>query len=269
MATYAIGDIQGCAKTFLALLETLKFKPKKDKLWLAGDLVNRGPDSLMVLRHVYGIKESVRLVLGNHDLHLLAVASGAGTLRADDTIHDILNAPDRHDLLRWLRHQPVFFKNGKHAMVHAGLLPTWSFKTATALSSELETLLQSDSYDELLANMRGSKPKNWSETLTGWKRYRVLLNAFTRMRVCDKRTGGMNFSYKGPYETIPDSCKAWFEFPSKRSSEVTLICGHWSALGVHIKANIVSLDSGCVWGGPLTAYCLDTQEITQVSNQET
>ena len=268
MATYAIGDIQGCAKTFLALLETIEFKPKEDQLWLAGDLVNRGPGSLTVLRYIYGSKESGQIVIGNHDLHLLAVAGGVGTLRDDDTILDILNAPDRQELLEWLRQQPVFFKDGNHAMVHAGLLPGWSFNSAKGLSLELEAILRSDTYKELLANMRGSKPKHWSEELTGWERYRVLLNAFTRMRVCDKKTGGMDFSYKGPYETIPDASTAWFDLPTERPLDVTLICGHWSALGVYIKANLVCLDSGCIWGGPLTAYCLDTKKIVQAPNQD-
>ena len=268
MATYAIGDIQGCAKTLLALLETLEFNPDVDQLWLAGDLVNRGPDSLKVLRYIYSIKESVRIVLGNHDLHLLAVACGVGTMRADDSIHDILNASDRHDLLKWLRQQPLFFKDGKYAMVHAGILPAWDFTKAKALSSEIEALLQSDRYVDLLANMRGSKPSYWSEELTGWERCRVLLNVFTRMRVCDKKTGHMHFSYKGPYETIPEFSAAWFDLPAERSEDVTLICGHWSALGVHLKSNLASLDSGCIWGGPLTAYCLDTREITQTPNQD-
>ena len=268
MATYAIGDIQGCAKTLLALLETLEFNPKFDQLWLAGDLVNRGPDSLKVLRYIYSIKESVKIVLGNHDLHLLAVASGVGTMRPDDSIHDILNASDRNDLLKWLRQQPLFFKDGEYAMVHAGILPTWDFTKAKALSLEIETLLQSDRYIELLANMRGSKPSSWSEELAGWERCRVLVNAFTRLRICDKKTGHMDFSYKGPYDTIPEPSAAWFDLPTERPADVTLICGHWSALGVHQKSNLASLDSGCVWGGPLTAYCLDTREITQTPNQD-
>jgi bis(5'-nucleosyl)-tetraphosphatase (symmetrical) len=268
MATYAIGDIQGCAKTLLALLETLKFNSDVDQLWLTGDLVNRGPDSLKVLRYIYSIKESVKMVLGNHDLHLLAVASGVGTISADDSIYDILNAPDRCDLLEWLRQQPLFFKDGGYAMVHAGILPTWNFTKAKALSLEIEALLQSDRYIDLLANMRGSKPSSWSEELAGWERCRVLVNAFTRLRICDKKTGHMDFSYKGPYNTIPEPSAAWFDLPTERPADVTLICGHWSALGVHLKSNLASLDSGCIWGGPLTAYCLDTREITQTPNQD-
>ncbi|MDA0236910.1 MAG: symmetrical bis(5'-nucleosyl)-tetraphosphatase [Proteobacteria bacterium] len=267
MATYAIGDIQGCAKTFLTLLKTLNFNADGDRLWLVGDLVNRGPDSLTVLRYLHNIKTSVQMVLGNHDLHLLAVASGVESLRADDTIDDVLNAPDKQELLFWLRQQPLFFKDGRYALVHAGLVPSWDFAMAQALSSEVEALLKSDVHPELLKNMRGGKPQHWSEDLEGWERYRVILNAFTRMRVLDA-TGGMDFSYKGDYQNIPQNHTPWFDLPTKRPRDVTLICGHWSALGLHINPNLVSIDSGCIWGGPLTAYCLETQEVTQVINQD-
>jgi|TARA_B110000483_G_scaffold243450_1_gene333320 bis(5'-nucleosyl)-tetraphosphatase (symmetrical) len=267
MATYAIGDVQGCAKTLLTLLRTLHFDAGKDRLWLAGDLVNRGPDSLTVLRYLYNIKNSVQVVLGNHDLHLLAVASGGASLRDDDTIGDVLNAPDSQELLYWLRQQPLFFKKDHHALVHAGLLPSWDFVMAQALSSEIETLLKSDAHPELLKNMRGGKPPHWSEKLEGWERYRVIINAFTRMRVCDE-TGGMDFTYKGNCENMPENYSPWFNLPTQRPKNITLICGHWSALGLHIDRNLVSIDSGCIWGGPLTAYCLETQKITQVSNQD-
>lgn len=267
MATYAIGDIQGCAKTFLKLLKTLSFDPGNDRLWLVGDLVNRGPGSLTVLRHLYSIRTSVQVVLGNHDLHLLAVASGVASLRDDDTIDDVLNAPDKQELLLWLRQQPLFFKEGRHALVHAGLLPSWDFAKAQALSSEVEVLLKNDAHPDLLKNMRGGKPKYWSDDLKAWDRYRVILNAFTRMRVCDE-TGGMDFSYKGDYENIPQRYSPWFDLPTQRPRDVTLICGHWSALDLYITPNLVSIDSGCIWGGPLTAYCLETQEITQLANQD-
>lgn len=267
MSTYAIGDVQGCAKTFSTLLETLQFNPSKDRLWLAGDLVNRGPNSLSVLRYIYDNRAAIDIVLGNHDLHLLAVASGAVESRPDDTIDDILNASDKEKLLHWLRQQPLFHKKEGYAMVHAGLLPSWDLSTVQRLSAEIETILKSDSYAELFLNMKGNEPARWNDNLTSWSRYRFIINALTRMRSCIT-ADEIDLTYKGLYENIPRNSHAWFDLPMKMSPEITLIFGHWSALGLYQKANVICLDSGCIWGGPLTAYCLETQQITQVANQD-
>ena len=270
MATYAIGDIQGCYHAFSALLGRLKFNPKCDKLWLVGDLINRGSGSLEVLRWCYQHQNCIKTVLGNHDLHALVVAHGFKKATKSDTLQALLDAPDSDALLMWLRHQPLMFSDDNFAekpyvVVHAGLLPQWSIAEALSYASEVECALQADSYLEFLANMYGNLPNQWQTDLTGFDRLRVITNAMTRMRICTAQ-GEMEFTFKGELQDIPTGYFPWFDAPNRQSQTSQIICGHWSALGLHQRDNIHALDTGCLWGGQLTAMCLDTHTITQVNH---
>ena len=265
MATYAIGDIQGCYHAFMALLVRLAFNPKQDKLWFVGDLINRGSGSLEVLRWCYQHKALLKVVLGNHDLHALAVAHGLKPAHRGDTLQAIIDAPDVSELLTWLRHQPLMFVDSEYAMVHAGLFPQWTIAQALGLASEVECALQADSYCDFLTNMYGNLPNQWHEDLTGIARLRVITNAMTRMRICTA-TGEMEFAFKGELPDVPSGYMPWFDVPARRSSDTSIICGHWSALGLRQRENIVALDTGCLWGGKLTAFCLETKQITQVNH---
>ncbi len=269
MATYAIGDIQGCYHAFTALLARLKFNPKYDKLWLVGDLVNRGSGTLEVLRWCYQHQNSIKIVLGNHDLHALVVAHGFKKATKSDTLQALLDAPDCEALLTWLRHQPLMFADENHIgesyiMVHAGLLPQWSIAAALSYASEVECALQADSYLDFLANMYGNFPSQWQADLTAYDRLRVITNAMTRMRICTEE-GEMEFTFKGELQDIPSGYFPWFDVPNRQSQTSQIICGHWSALGLRQRNNIYALDTGCLWGGQLTALCLETQAITQVN----
>jgi len=264
MATYAIGDIQGCYGTFVRLLEVCGFRADLDRLWLVGDLVNRGPGSLEVLRHVRALGNSATVVLGNHDLYLLMVAQGGMKRRqGDDTLDEVLAAPDRDELLNWLRHQPLMHLEGGHAMVHAGLLPQWTATEARRLAAEVESALQADNYRDFLANMWGSEPAAWDEGLTGWPRLRVIVNAMTRMRFCTPE-GVMEFKAKGELHQAPSGYIPWFEVAGRQSADVTLVTGHWSALGLRLEPNFLALDSGCLWGGKLSALRLEDRALFQV-----
>ncbi|MFA6203470.1 MAG: symmetrical bis(5'-nucleosyl)-tetraphosphatase [Gallionella sp.] len=263
MAIYAVGDIQGCYTELVQLLEKIRFDPAVDKLWLVGDLVNRGADSLQVLRLVKSLGDAAITVLGNHDLHLLAVAYGQGRLHRGDTLDEILNAPDREELLTWLRHQRLLHVEGEFVLVHAGLLPGWTVAQAAGLAREVENALQSADYVDFLAHMYGNQPNAWDDTLTGYKRLRVITNALTRMRICTER-GRMEFEFKAEQQNIPEGYRPWFDVAGRASFNATVIFGHWSALGLMIKPNAVALDTGCLWGGPLTAIRLDDREIIQV-----
>lgn len=263
MATYAIGDIQGCFDALQQLLDTLGFNPTRDRLWLVGDLVNRGPQSLEVLRYVKGLGEAAVCVHGNHDLHLVMRDAGYGKVSKDDTLAPILEAPDRAELLAWLRRVPLFHVEGEYAMVHAGLLPGWSVTKARDLAAEVESRLAGDDYQSLLANMWGSEPNAWSDGLKGWERMRVIVNAMTRMRFCTK-DGVMNFKAKGPLSSAPPKHYGWFAVPGRKSANHTLVCGHWSALGLRVEPNLLALDSGCLWGGALTAVRLEDRKVTQI-----
>lgn len=267
MATYAIGDIQGCFRSFLHLIDLTGFNPQRDKLWLVGDLVNRGPDSLSVLRFIKQAGDAVITVLGNHDLHLLMVAAGLSESGSGDTIQAILDAPDKDDLLNWLRRQKLFHSDDEYAMVHAGLLPTWSIPLAEQLAYEVECALQHENYPETLTQMYGNEPDNWRDDRVGYKRLRVIINAMTRMRICSAE-GKMNFSFKGNIRNIPSGYLPWFEVPGRASRKTTLVFGHWSALGLHVTDNLIALDTGCVWGGPLTAIRLEDRKIFQVPSEE-
>ncbi len=265
MATYAIGDIQGCYHAFTALLASLKFNPKLDKLWLVGDLINRGSGSLEVLRWSYQHQNSIKIVLGNHDLHALAVAYGFKKANKSDTLQALLDAPDSDALLEWLRHQPLMIQADGYAMVHAGLLPQWTIEAALIYSREVEMALQANNYREFFANMYGNLPKQWQADLTGFDRLRVITNAMTRMRICTEQ-GEMEFAFKGELQDIPNGYRPWFDVPLRQSQAAKIICGHWSALGLRHRDNIYALDTGCLWGGQLTAMCLETQKFTQVNH---
>jgi bis(5'-nucleosyl)-tetraphosphatase (symmetrical) len=258
MATYAIGDVQGCFDELQALLAQLKLGAA-DRLWFVGDLVNRGPKSLDMLRFVRGLGERAVAVLGNHDLHLVSQHEGFERASKDDTFGDLLAAPDRRELVDWLRARPLMHAAGGYAMVHAGLLPQWSIAQALELAREVERALVAPDYREFLANMYGSEPARWSDALTGWDRLRVIVNAMTRMRFCT-RDGKMDFRAKGTKP--PRGYLPWFELRAPR--EPTIICGHWSALGLKLTPQLAALDSGCVWGGSLTSLRLEDRSIHRV-----
>ena len=264
MATYVIGDIQGCYNELQRLLEEVRFDPVQDKLWFVGDLVNRGPGSLEVLRLVKSLGDSAITVLGNHDLHLLAVAEGVSELHRSDTLDTVLGAPDREELLVWLRHQRLLHAEGNNVLVHAGLLPQWSVKQAAKLAREVEGALCGKDYAVFLARMYGNNPHGWDEELTGYKRLRVIVNAFTRLRICTPQ-GEMEFRFKGEVENMPEGYVPWFDVPGRRSADAAVYFGHWSALGLKVFPNVVALDTGCLWGGPMTAIRLEDRQLFQVS----
>ncbi len=263
MATYAIGDLQGCYKEFRQLLDLLGFDSATDKLWLVGDIVNRGPDSLILLRFIRALGDTVVMVLGNHDLHLLMVAEGCVRLHRSDTLQAILAAPDRDELLYWLRQQRLLYVEGDYVMVHAGLLPAWSVAQAALLAQEVEAALRGNDFHKFFSHMYGNQPDHWNDSLAGYDRLRVVTNAMTRMRVCTPG-GEMNFVYKGRVQDIPVGYLPWFEIPDRASQEATVICGHWSALDLQVRDNLVALDTGCLWGGSLTAMRLEDRKVFQV-----
>lgn len=265
MAIYAIGDVQGCYTELVNLLAEISFNRDQDKLWLVGDLVNRGPDSLAVLRLVKSLGDAAITVLGNHDLHLLAVAVGAAELHTEDTLADILAAPDRDELLTWLRQQPLLHVENNCVMVHAGLLPNWSIKQAQALAREVEAALRSDNYANYLAHIYGNTPNAWRDDLGGYKRLRVITNVLTRMRICTQQAE-MEYKFKGLQSNIPAGFMPWFNLPNRQTNDATVIFGHWSALGLITEKNLIALDTGCLWGGPLTAIRLEDRKIFQVAS---
>lgn len=263
MATYAIGDIQGCFDSFQRLLGLIRFDPAHDRLWLVGDLVNRGPHSLETLRFVKDLGAAAITVLGNHDLHLVMLAEGCSKRRDDDTLDAVLSAPDREALLVWLRTRPMMHVEDGYALVHAGLLPQWTVAQARALAGEVEAALRAENYQEFLAHMWGSEPPSWHDELAGWPRLRVIVNAMTRMRFCSAG-GVMDFKAKGEVEDAPKGFLPWFAVPGRRSADHVLVTGHWSALGLKIAPNLLALDSGCLWGRHLTAVRLPGREVFQV-----
>lgn len=265
MATYAIGDIQGCFQSLTALLNRVSFDPAHDRLWLVGDLVNRGPDSLHTLRFVRELGPAAVTVLGNHDLYLLMVAYGAIRNRGkDDTIQAVLDAPDREVLLSWLRTRPLMHVENGFAMVHAGLLPGWTVEQARALAREVEGALAGPYHSDLLHNMWGSEPAAWSDDLRDYERMRVIVNAMTRMRFCSA-DGVMDFKVKGEVTKVPKGYLPWFEVAGRKSADITVVFGHWSALGLRIEPNLMALDSGCLWGRELTAVRLEDRAVFQVA----
>lgn len=228
-----------------------------------GDLVNRGPDSLRCLRFVKSLGEAAVTVFGNHDFHLLCVAEGIEKRRKRDTLDDVLAAPDRDELLAWLRHRPLMHVEDGFALVHAGLMPEWTVQKARALAAEVEAKLRGPDYRALLARMYGDEPDRWSDDLTGIERLRVIVNAMTRLRVLDA-SGAMVLAFKGEPGDARKDWTPWFDFPGRRSGDHTVVCGHWSALGLLARPDLLSLDSGCVWGRALTGARLSDRKLYQV-----
>ena len=262
MSTYALGDIQGCYTELQALLELIHFNPNQDILWCTGYLVNRGPHSLEVLRFFKGLKKHAIVVLGNHDLHLLAVAHNRKNLKAQDTLTAILNAPDIEDLLIWLRHRPLLHHDADlgFIMIHAGLPPQWDLLQARQCASELEEILQGPNYTQYLDHLYGDKPKKWSNQLTGWERLRFISNCFTRLRYCNA-DGKLALKKKtNPFINNTED-KPWFKY---YHSNINILFGHWATLGYYTEPGIYALDSGCVWGGALTALRLEDKQVFTV-----
>ncbi len=247
---------------FEELLENIGFDPARDQLWLTGDLVNRGPKSLETLRLVKKLGQSVITVLGNHDLHFLAVAKKIRRSRAGDTFKQIRKAPDLDELTYWLRNQPLVHwdKKLKVIMTHAGVYPGWSRKQLIKNAQEVEKILRGDDFRELLRNMYGNTPRRWEDSLTGWKRSRFILNALTRMRYCDSRAR-LDFDIKGPPGKAHEKYMPWYKHPMMKCKKWRIVFGHWSSLGYMQRKNIISLDSGCVWGEKLTAVQLDAKYV--------
>lgn len=264
MATYAIGDVQGCHDALQALLGEIGFSPSRDMLWFVGDLVNRGSQSAEVLRFVRSLGDRAVVVHGNHDLHTLALAAGKTKRRADDTLEDLLAAPDRDELLEWLRLRPLLHVDGGYAMVHAGLLPSWTLAQAADLAAEVEAALRAPTHREFYPSLYGGRPNAWSDELRGPERLRVIVNAMTRMRFCTHE-GLMDFSVKGEPDKALPGYLPWFEVPGRRHRGVPIVCGHWSALGLRLTPELLALDTGCVWGGQLTAVRLEDRRVFQTS----
>jgi len=275
MKTYVIGDLQGCAHEAEALLEKIALDAGADthaRILFVGDLINRGPESLLALRRMKALAERsagrVEALLGNHDLHLLAVAAGAQAAGKSDTLDEILAAPDRDELMAWLRGRPLAMFVDAHLLVHAGVAPQWDAAQTMALAGEVEDVLRGDGWVDFLANMYGNHPDRWDDNLTGMDRLRCIVNALTRMRLC-LPDGTMDFAHKesesGP---IGSGLLPWFDLPGRRTMDVTVVFGHWSALGLILRPNLVGLDSGCVWGGKLTAVCLDDRGLLQIDCPE-
>lgn len=266
MATYAIGDIQGCFEDLQRLLAKLDFSPSRDRLWFAGDLVNRGPDSLETLRFIRDLDAEAVCVLGNHDLHLLAGAFDPSRIKPKDTLKEILDAPDREALLDWLRFQPLMHRDAElgFTMLHAGLPPQWDIAMAEACAQEMHEVLRGPDVRDFLDVMYGNQPDQWSSKLTGHDRLRFITNCFTRLRFCSD-DGKLALKEKGPPGSQLPGYQPWFEIESRRTRDVRIVFGHWSTLGDYRVENIFPLDTGCLWGGRLTALRLaDHPEWIQV-----
>ncbi|MDH3286470.1 MAG: symmetrical bis(5'-nucleosyl)-tetraphosphatase [Betaproteobacteria bacterium] len=262
MATYAIGDVQGCYDQLMRLLQRCGYDERRDRLWFVGDLVNRGPQSLATVRFVKGLGDCAVTVLGNHDLSLLVVAEGAHKGHASDTFGDILGAPDREELLHWLRRQNLMHAEGGYAMVHAGLLPQWSIDRALELARETEAALRGPACAEFLRNLYGNQPARWRDELAGYDRLRIIVNAMTRMRLVTA-DGTMQFSHKLGLANAPAGYVPWYDAPARASHDTRVIFGHWAALGLLVRDDVVCLDSGCVWGRKLSALRLEDRQLIQ------
>jgi bis(5'-nucleosyl)-tetraphosphatase (symmetrical) len=266
-ATYAIGDVQGCFDDLLRLLDKLEFDPELDQLWFTGDLINRGPNSLALLRFVKGLGSAAISVLGNHDLYLLAAAAGAVGIRKKDTIAEILDAPDCEELLFWLRHQPILHHDETlgYTMVHAGLPPQWDLAKAKQCAFELETVLQNFCYEDFFKHLCGEKPARWNEDLTGWERLRFIANCFTQMKFCDRKgrldLDGERRKLAGKKRSMP-----WFEVPGRASRRLQILFGHWAALDISKpeKHRVNPLDTGCANRGRFTALRLEDRRVIRV-----
>ena len=269
MTTYAVGDIQGCIKPLKCVLKKVSFDPQVDVLWSAGDIVNRGPKSLKTLRFLYRMRDSLVMVLGNHDLHLLAVAAGVRPPGRSDTLNKILKAPDRNELISWLHRQPLLHRQHGYTLVHAGIPPQWSVDKAAALASEVEAVLRSPDCVEFLRHMYGNEPAVWSDDLQGMARLRLITNYLTRMRYCTWK-GKLDLVSKGPRPNCGiNTVSAWFSHPQRKTLNDRILFGHWASLeGKTDTPNAIGLDTGCVWGGSLSLYNLETGEWTRCRCEE-
>lgn len=256
MALYLIGDVQGCDAPLGRLLEKIDFSPSRDTLHLLGDLVNRGPDSDRVLRRLMTYGDAAQCLLGNHDLSLLVTAQGLRSPRTGDTLQAVLQAPDREAMLEWLRHRPLAMQAQGVLMVHAGVLPQWDAAQVLALAGEVEGALRGPGVKDFLAHLFGNEPARWDERLQGPDRLRVVVNALTRLRFCDAK-GTMHLKATGGPGQAPAGTMPWFDVPGRRTAGMPIACGHWSTLGVLLRPDLMALDSGCVWGGCLSALRLD------------
>lgn len=258
MSLYAIGDIQGCAGAFEALLDELSFVPGRDHLWLVGDLVNRGPESARVLRRVKALGSAVTCVLGNHDLHLLATAAGVRGIGPTDTFGDLLGARDAPQLIDWLRHLPLLHhdRERERVLVHAGIPPDWKLKRALKWARRIEELLRGPGWRAFLATIYGDTPARWSKQLSDDEKRRYAVNALTRMRYC-RPSGELDFEHTESPGQQPADLIPWFDVPGRRTADVHIVFGHWASLGLMRRDDITALDTGCVWGRSLTAIPLE------------
>lgn len=269
MATYAIGDVQGCFSELQSLLQQIEFNPTNDTLWFTGDLVNRGPKSLEVLRFVKSLGDRHIVVLGNHDLHLLAICYEGAKRYHDDTLEEILQAHDRHELIEWLRHCPLlhYDKTLDYYLVHAGLAPAWSGQKAKHLAQEVEEVLRGSEPQSFLKHMYGNQPNQWRDDLAGIERLRCIINYLTRVRFC-YADGSLDLVYKGEMAGKPADLIPWFEVADRKNANEKIIIGHWAALGGKTNAPFVyALDTGCVWGNALTAMRLEDEKRFSVQCQ--
>ncbi|MDR5786606.1 symmetrical bis(5'-nucleosyl)-tetraphosphatase [Caballeronia sp. LP003] len=264
-APLVFGDLQGCCDPFQRLLK--KATPSPDTpLWFAGDLINRGPKSLQTLREIIALGSRATVVLGNHDLNLLSVAAGLRKPKKGDTLDEILEAPDADDLIEWVRHKPVAHFENNVLMVHAGVLPQWDATMTMELAHELEQALRAPNWKETLAELYGNEPHRWDDSLKGADRLRVIYNALSRIRFCTPE-GSMEFANNGGPDAVPPGYMPWFDVPDRRTRDVTIVFGHWAALGLMIRDDVLCLDSGCVWGNKLSAVRLTADPAQRVVTQ--
>ncbi|MDR2243936.1 MAG: symmetrical bis(5'-nucleosyl)-tetraphosphatase [Burkholderiales bacterium] len=270
MSSYVVGDIQGCHSELCRLLDMIGFSPKHDRLWCVGDLVNRGPASANVLRELMALGDSAQSVLGNHDFHLLLIAAGFQKPGRRDHLDDVLSAKDRDAMLDWLRHRPLAIRFDNYLLVHAGVIPAWGADDVLRYAHEVETVLHSRDRNivlHFLQHLYGNAPERWNNRLRGQGRLRTIVNICARLRFCAE-DGTMNFSEKGSRDDPPPDMRPWFAFESRRTRNVTVLCGHWSMLGLSLMPNVLALDSGCLWGGMLTAVRLEDRRVFQVPSKQ-
>jgi bis(5'-nucleosyl)-tetraphosphatase (symmetrical) len=259
-----IGDIQGCCDSLNDLLQQPEIaQDPAARFWFAGDLVNRGPSSLTTLRRLMAMEDRSVAILGNHDLHLLAVAAGVRRLGKNDTLQEVLGAPDAKDLIDWLRWRPLAHYEAGHLLVHAGVMAKWDVAKTLALASEVASALRGNNWQKMLQKMYGNEPDHWKEGHSGSKRYRVIINALTRMRLCNLQ-GHMVMQAKGPPDARNPALVPWFDVPDRATRDVTVVFGHWSTLGLVTRSDVICLDTGCVWGGQLTAVRLQDRRVVKV-----
>ncbi|AIY40046.1 Bis(5'-nucleosyl)-tetraphosphatase [Collimonas arenae] len=262
--TYAIGDLQGCYQSLVTLIDKIEAITPNARFIFVGDLVNRGSQSLQTLRLIRSLGERAQAILGNHDLHLLAAAHGIRKLHRGDTLDEILDAPDREELLDWLRHRPLALFQQNHLFIHAGVLPQWSAAKTMALAQEVADTLQSPRWVDFLREMYGNQPLHWDDALKGNERLRCIVNALTRLRFCTE-DGTMELAAKESTGISLPGYMPWFDAPQRQTEDVTVVFGHWSTLGLVLRPNLIGLDTGCVWGGKLTAVRLADRMVVQVS----